>query len=113
MTRRPGLRALNLNRPFEDKFGGTSQCDAAKLIVVLFKPDLQFVSAPRNYRNRPIRLFDNRENERACDYASAASERFVLHAAFISADSNFVGPAFFDEVYIRAVWRKHLVVTNG
>src|SRR5206468_8098897 len=109
----PKLRALNLNRPFEDKFRGTSKRNTAKLIVVLFKSDVKFVSAPRNYRNRPIRLFDNREDECACDYPSAACERFVFHAAFISPDSNFVWPAFLDEVYVCAFWRKHFVIAKG
>src|SRR5213593_2726077 len=104
---------LNLDRAFKNEFSGTRKRDVVKLIIALFKSNLKFVSPAGSYTDRSVHLFDSGEDKRACDYARAARQRFVFHAAFVGAGSDFLRSTFLNEIHICALRRKHFVITNG
>ena len=94
---------LNVDRPFENELCRAGECNVVELIAIPFKANLQFVTATRENRDRPLAAFSRTEDERARDYSRATRERFVFHPAFIRADGDFIGSAFLDEVYVCAI----------
>src|SRR5882724_2372262 len=103
---------LDFNASFEHKLCRAGECDIMKPVAAFFEADLKFVTPPRDHTDGAVRVLTGSEDERAGDYSGPTRERFVFHAAFIGADSDFVGSAFFDEVHVCAVRRKHFVMTN-
>src|ERR1043166_4008541 len=91
----------DFDRAFKDKLGWAGQRDVTKLFPFSIKTDLELAPAAHDHTNRSTRVFENRENQRACDHTRAAGERFAFDAALERADRDPPRPAFLDEVHVR------------
>ena len=113
MTGRPlRLRALNLDCSVEHKLGRTGKRNAAKLLIDLFKPNTQFVSPARENADRTFHVFRSGKDKRARDDPGATREGFIFHTSFVGADGDLIRSAFFNEIHVCALWRKHFVIAN-
>src|SRR5260370_9162273 len=101
-----------MDGPLKNDLRRAGEGDVTKTVAAPFEVDLKFVTASRDHTDGAVRVLTGSEDERAGAYSGPTRERFVFHAAFIGADSDFVGSAFLAEVHVCAVWRKHFVMPN-
>src|SRR5439155_20579797 len=97
------VNRLDVDGAFENEIGWTGQGHVLELPSHFLKPHLKFTSAADENSDRTISVLDGGEDERARDYAGAAREGFIFHAALISADRNLIRCPFLNKIYVRAL----------
>ena len=88
----PALDSIHLkvDRPFENKIGGTGKRYVRKLVACAVERDLQFVPAAHQHPDRAIHFLHCGKDKCARHHASSAGQRFIFHAAFVGANGDLL-----------------------
>src|SRR2546430_15470577 len=83
-----------------------------KLVPRPLKIDAELAAATNRDTDWPVHLFRRGKNQRAGNDTRSARKRFVLDAALVSSQENFLRAAFLDKIHVCARRRKHFVTPD-